>query len=98
MPAYMLLIRDEPVHDPAEMAQYQRLNRENVAALGATMKPLVIYGAIDALEGPAPDGVLVLQFATVEDAKAWYDSPAYQAALPHRKAAASYRAMIVQGL
>ena len=98
MTAYMLLIRDEPVRDPDAMAEYQRINRENMAELGATMTPLVVYGAVEALEGPNPDGVLVLQFPTVEDAKAWYESPAYQAALPQRKKAADYRAMIVQGL
>lgn len=98
MTAYMLLIRDEPVRDPEAMAEYQRMNRENKEQFGAVMTPLVVYGAVEALEGPKPDGVLVLQFPTVEDAKAWYESPAYQAALPHRKKAADYRAMIVQGL
>jgi uncharacterized protein (DUF1330 family) len=98
MTAYMLLIRDEPVHDPEAMAEYQRMNRENAAAFSASLTPLAVYGAVEALEGPTPDGVLVLQFPTVEDAKAWYESPAYQAALPYRKKAADYRAMIVQGL
>lgn len=98
MTAYMLLIRDDPVRDPEAMAEYQRMNRENKEQFGAVMTPLVVYGAVEALEGPKPDGVLVLQFPTVEDAKAWYESPAYQAALPYRKKAADYRAMIVQGL
>jgi uncharacterized protein (DUF1330 family) len=40
----------------------------------------------------------MLKFPTVEDAKAWYNSPAYQAAIPHRKSGADYRAFIVQGL
>lgn len=98
MPAYMLLIRDEPVRDEAAMAEYQRMNRENANPFREKLTPLVIYGAAEALEGPQPDGVLVLQFDTVEDAKAWYNSPAYQAALPYRKKAADYRAILVQGL
>ncbi|GAA0330628.1 hypothetical protein GCM10009087_46040 [Sphingomonas oligophenolica] len=98
MTAYMILIRDEPVRDAEAMAEYQRMNRENAAEFSAKLTPLVVYGAVEALEGPTPDGVLVLQFPTVEDAKAWYDSPAYQAALPYRRQAADYRAMIVQGL
>jgi uncharacterized protein (DUF1330 family) len=98
MTAYMLLIRDEPVRDPEAMAEYQRMNRENAAEFSTTLTPLVVHGAVETLEGPAPDGVLVLQFPTVEDARAWYENPAYQAALPYRKKAADYRAMIVQGL
>lgn len=96
MPAYMLFIRDEPVRDPAAMAEYQRLNRENTGDF--KIKPLVVYGATEAVEGEAPDGVIMVEFPTVEDAKAWYNSPGYQAALPFRKKAADYRAFIVQGL
>jgi uncharacterized protein (DUF1330 family) len=40
----------------------------------------------------------MLEFPTVEDARAWYENPAYQAALPHRKKAADFRAIIVQGM
>jgi uncharacterized protein (DUF1330 family) len=98
MAAYMILIRDEPVRDEAAMAEYQRINRENKNEFSAKLVPLVVYGAVEALEGAKPDGVIVLQFPTVEDAKAWYDSPAYQAALPYRKKAADYRAILVQGL
>ncbi len=98
MPAYMILIRDEPVHDAAAMAKYQRMNRENAGQFVAMLTPLAIYGAVEALEGPTPDGVILLQFSTVEAAKAWYESPAYQAALPYRQQAAHYRAIVVQGL
>ena len=51
------------------------------------LTPLIAYGATEALEGDAPDGVVLVQFPTVEDAKAWYNSPNYQAAIPHRKKA-----------
>jgi len=96
MTAYVILIRDEPVRDPEAMAEYRNTNRKNAA--GFKLTPLVAYGAVEALEGAAPDGVVVLQFPTMEDAKSWYESPAYQAVLPHRKKAADYRAFIVQGL
>jgi uncharacterized protein (DUF1330 family) len=96
MPAYMIFIREEPIRDAAEMAEYQRLNRENTGDF--KLKPLIVYGATEAVEGKAPDGMIVVEFPTVEDAKAWYNSPSYQAALPHRMKAADYRAMIVQGL
>ena len=96
MPAYLICLREGAVLDTAAMGTYQRMNREQPAQPRPT--PLVVYGAIDALEGAAPDGVVVLQFPTVEDARAWYHSPEYQAALPHRKNAADHRVLIVQGV
>jgi uncharacterized protein (DUF1330 family) len=96
MPAYVLCIREKAVRDLTAMATYSRLNRE--APRDPKLTPLVVYGATEALEGEAPDGMVLLQFPTVEDAKAWYNSPQYQAAIPHRQIGADYRVMIVQGL
>ena len=96
MPVYMMFVRDNPVHDQEAMAEYQRLNRKGPN--NVPVKPLVAYGATEAIEGEAPDGVVLLEFPTAEDAKAWYNSPAYQAAIPHRQKAADYRAFIVEGL
>lgn len=100
MPAYMIFLREGPIRDQAAMAEYQALNRENAQKFSATYKlvPRVVYGALTGIEGAAPDGVIVLEFPTVADAKAWYDSPAYQAAVPLRQKAADYRSFIVEGL
>jgi uncharacterized protein (DUF1330 family) len=95
MPAYIIVFREEPLRDPAEMAEYQRKTRE--MKIEIKPKPLVVYGAMEALEGDKPDGVVMLEFPTVEDAKAWYNSPDYQAALPHRLKSAKHRAIIVDG-
>jgi uncharacterized protein (DUF1330 family) len=95
MPAYMIFIRDQPVRDEAAMREYQRKTRESAGGFG--MKPLVVYGATEAVEGTAPDGIVVLEFPDVAQARAWYNSPGYQAALPHRLRAAEYRALIVEG-
>lgn len=96
MPAYLIVMREEPIRDADAMAEYQRRTRETVGK--HTLKPLVVYGQMEALEGDAPDGVVVIEFPTVEDAKAWYNSPEYQAALPYRLKAAEHRAFIVEGL
>lgn len=96
MPAYVLFIRETPIHDAAEMQTYSRMNRE--APRHPHLVPLVAYGAMERLEGELPDGLVMLQFPSVEEAKAWYHSPAYQAALQHRLKGADYRAFIVQGL
>lgn len=78
------------------MTEYQRRTR----ALPTTTQvvPLAVYGDIITLEGSAPDGAIVLEFPTIEDAQAWYQSPDYQAAIPYRQQAADYDMFIVNGL
>lgn len=93
---YMIFIREGEVFDPAEMAAYQQANRENIGQ--HALKPLVVYGDMETLEGDAPDGIVVLEFPSAQDAKSWYNSPAYQSAAEHRKRAADYRVIMVEGL
>lgn len=96
MPAYIIVLRESPIADAEAYAEYQRKNREHPPAVKLT--PLVAYGGVRALEGEAPDGVVMLEFDTVEDARAWYESPGYQSALPYRLRSADWRAFIVEGL
>ena len=98
MPAYVVFWREGPIYDQPEMDEYRNRNRQHPPDPKLQMKPLVAYGKIDALEGKAPEGMVILQFPSVVEAKAWYNSPDYQAALPHRLKAADYRAVIVEGL
>ena len=95
MSAYVVMFRESPVRDQAEMDEYRRKGREN--PFDPKMKPLVVYGAQESIEGEPPDAVIVLEFPTVEDARTWYNSPGYQAAVPHRLKAADYRSVIVEG-
>jgi hypothetical protein len=37
-------------------------------------------------------------YGAMEEARAWYQSPAYQAAIPYRQQAADYRVIFVEGL
>lgn len=99
MAAYVIFLRDAPPHDPKGLAVYQKMNSENVAAfLAHGIQPLSVYGETEPLEGPAPDGIVILKFPDMDAARAWYDSPEYQAALPHRVRSSDYRAFIVEGL
>ena len=95
MPAYVVLFREGPVKDPEEMKEYQRVGR--LRATTVSLTPLVVYGAQIPLEGHPPDGVVILKFDSVADAKAWYYDPAYQEAVVHRLKAADYRGVIVEG-
>lgn len=96
MPAYLIVTREEAITDEDAFAQYQQLTRQIQSDIKPT--PKVIYGAMEALEGDAPEGVVMLEFATLEDAHNWYHSEGYQKALPHRLRAAKHRAFIVEGL
>jgi uncharacterized protein (DUF1330 family) len=61
------------------------------------LKPLALSGKHEVLEGPAIEGAVILEFPTIEAARTYYHSPAYQEAVKHRFLAADYRAFIVEG-
>ena len=100
MSAYMIFTREGPVFNQAEMDTYSSSNRASAGNFVQKykMKPLVVYGAMETFEGDAPDGIVMLEFPTMEDARSWYDSPEYQAATEHRKKGANYRVTLVEGL
>ena len=97
MPAYVIFVRDTPVRDEAEMAEYTRLAIRGMASGEHKVISRVGPGPIEAFEGEAPTGVVMLEFPTMEEARAWYNSPGYQAAVPHRQAATDYRVFLVEG-
>jgi uncharacterized protein (DUF1330 family) len=96
MPAYLVLVRQEPIRDEQEMSSYR--TRTQNGPPPPTLKPLALYGDIIGLEGETPDGAVVLEFPNVEDARAWYGSVDYQAAVKHRLNAAAHQTFIVAGL
>ncbi len=95
MPAYVVVFRDE-MKDADQYAAYGQKAMASFA--GHDAKVLVANGALTSIEGERPDGVVVIEFPTVEAAKAWYYSPAYQAAVGDRLAATTGRLVIVEGL
>jgi len=93
-PAYV--IGEVEVTDPATMQQYGAKVPETLAPfnhhfLVRGVKPL-------ALEGEAPKGLVVIAFDSVEQARRWYDSPAYEAIKPIRQSAAKSRLYIAEGV
>jgi uncharacterized protein (DUF1330 family) len=95
MAAYIVFTR-EHVRDQDELKAYSQ--KAGPAMAGHAITVLAAYGHHEVIEGPAAEGVVILQFPTFEEAKAWYESPAYQEACKHRFAGADYRAIIVQGV
>jgi uncharacterized protein (DUF1330 family) len=94
-PGYV--IAEVDVHDAATFAKYG-------AKVPDTLKPynghyLVRGGKIEGVEGQAPkDRFVVIGFDSVEKARAWENSPEYEAIKPIRHSSATSRVFIVEGL
>lgn len=95
MAAYVVMIRDRMI-DADAMATYATLARK--ARREGSPKPLAFYGEAQSLEGPKADGVVIFEFPDMDAARDWYQSPAYQDALPHRLRGADYRVLLVDGI
>ena len=95
MPAYAVFIRDK-TRDQSEMDAYAP--KAGASLAGHPVKVLAAYGRQEVLEGPAAEGIVIVEFPTMEAAKAWYDSPAYREAREHRFRGADYHAILVEGL
>ena len=95
MVAYVVFTR-ERMRNPEEYQRYREKDRP--AAKSHPLKALALYGKHEMLEGPAIEGAVILEFPTVEAAKIYYNSPAYQDAVKHRFLGADYRVFIVEGL
>lgn len=95
MSAYIVFIREKTL-DQSELETYWQ--KAPAAMEGQPIKALAAHGRHVTLEGPDVEGVVIAEFPTVEAARAWYDSPAYQAAAQHRLRGAVYRGLIVEGV
>lgn len=95
MPAYAIFIR-ERTRDQAALDVYSPLAGASLD--GHSLKILAAYGRQETVEGATSEGTVILEFPTLEAARAWYESPAYRAAREHRFRGADYRAFFVEGL
>jgi len=95
MSVYMVFTKEKTI-DPEEMKTYAQKIRPTFE--GHPVKILVNYGPTEILEGDPVEGVALLEFPTVEAAKAWYESPAYREIVGHRFKGAKYSGVIVQGV
>ena len=95
MATYIVFTR-ESTQDQNELNIYRSEVRETFE--GHPIKVLAAYGPQQVLEGPAPEGVVIVEFPTTTAAREWYDGPAYQAITQHRFKGATYRAVLVEGV
>jgi uncharacterized protein (DUF1330 family) len=95
MAAYIVFTR-ERMRDKAAFDTYSGLAGRSMA--GHQVKAHVVYGACETLEGAPIEGAVIVEFPTMEAAKAWYESDAYREAREHRFKGADYRVFITEGL
>ena len=94
------IIMTEAIKDPAGMKAYGRaakpayaaaMAQGGLAVLAADRGPQVLEGEWHG------DWTVILEFQSVEAARAWYESPAYQEAVVARQAAADINVVLVSG-
>jgi uncharacterized protein (DUF1330 family) len=89
------IIITEDVKDPAGMAEYAKLASKAMGSstlLSFDSKPEVLEGEWHGTQ------TVVLEFESVDAAREWYNSDAYQEAAKLRQAAADCNGVIVAGL
>jgi uncharacterized protein (DUF1330 family) len=94
MSAYV--IAEVIVTDPTLYEDYKKMVPATVEKYGGRFA--VRGGKVDAKEGGwAPARLVVLEFPSMEKARAWYDSPEYAPALALRLKAANAKLILVEG-
>ena len=94
MSAYV--VAEVEVTNPAVYEEYRKLVPATVATYGG--KFLVRGGAVETKEGGwQPKRLVVLEFASMDQARMWYHSPEYAPALALRAKAARSKVLLVDG-
>lgn len=93
-PGYLLA--EIEVTDIPAMQKYGAKMPETLAPYSTQY--VIRGGKTISLEGEPPKSIVMLQFESLEKAKAWYDSPEYQAIKPIRQSAAKGRLFLVEGV
>ena len=99
-PAYVIAeVAPDPEHkaDPAAAARYKDEAPKTIAAFNG--RYLVVSSNAEAVEGgPLKGYLVVIAFDSLEQARGWYNSPAYEAIRPLRQNSTLTRMLIVEGL
>jgi uncharacterized protein (DUF1330 family) len=94
MPAYV--INDMEVTDPALMEEYKKLSPPTVAKFGGRF--LARGGNVETLEGGwTPKRLVILEFPSVDQAKAWANSVEYAPAKKLRQQATNSNLIVIEG-
>jgi uncharacterized protein (DUF1330 family) len=95
MPAY--LVSDVSIQDAEAFQVYRTRAAAAIARYGG--RYLARVGAIEPLEGSwRPERIIIVEFPSIEQARAWYRSPEYASALEVRDRALSRDLILVDGV
>ncbi len=95
MPAYV--INDMDVTDPELFEEYKKLSPSTIALYGGRF--IVRGGHSESLEGEwNPKRLVILEFPSMEQAKAWIGSPEYAPARAMRHQASYSNVVVVEGV
>ena len=95
MAAYVVITR-EKTRDAGKLEEYKKLAPASFQKHAANIR--AIHGRREVLEGPAVEDVVIIEFPSYEEAKAWYQSPEYQTASEHRFQGGDYRFVLTEGV
>ena len=93
LPGYV--VAEVEVNDQATFQKYAEKAPGTIAQYGGHY--VIRGGKSDSIEGDAPKRFVVIRFDSVEKAKAWEDSPEYDAIKPIRHSSAKSRVFIIEG-
>jgi len=95
MPAYVVV--EVEVHDPVRYEDYKPMVAPTLEPYGGRF--MVRGGKVETLEGDwAPKRFVMLEFPSVEKAKAWWASPEYKDAKALRQATSKTQMIVVEGV
>ena len=94
MPAYIIV--EVEVHDQERYEKYKSMVPPSLAAYGGRF--MVRGGKVETLEGDwAPKRFVIVEFPSLEKAKAWWSSTEYAEAKALRQATAKTQMILVEG-
>lgn len=95
MPAYIIV--DVEITDPKEYEEYKKHTPGSLVPFDG--KFLTRGGAVETLEGDwKPGRLVILEFPSVDKAKAWWNSPGYAPAKLIRQRASNTQMIVVDGI
>jgi uncharacterized protein (DUF1330 family) len=95
MKAYIIV--DVHITDPTLYEDYRKLTPASLVPYDG--KFVVRGGATETLEGEwSPGRVVIVEFPSVEKAKAWWSSPGYAPAKAIRQSASDTKMILVEGI
>jgi len=94
MPAYVVV--EVEVEDPVRYEDYKKMVPPSLEAFGGRF--LVRGGKVETLEGAwTPNRLVIVEFPSVEKAKAWWSSAEYAEAKALRQATATTKLIVAEG-